>query len=181
MRQGQIARGDLEQLGLAQPFASVGEVAQQFRYPLLRLGDASQRNGLIVLFELLKKDALGQLSHHFVEQIDGQIAIGLQTFHCRLAGAQGIQLLLQGVDVPDLGIQLADFGANEFVALLLGADAHVEKGVDGRRNGHTRQHRQAQMDKKLLFLFLACQLSMRKEVDRNHWKNLLIAKPVATR
>ena len=98
---------DLDQLGLLQPLGVVERVAQELRHPLVGLRDAGDRHDLAVLLDDGEVDAFGRLLDQLVEQVDRDVAVGLQVLDRLLARLQRLDLGAQVGDVLDLRLELA--------------------------------------------------------------------------
>ena len=124
---------------------------------------------MVFLLHAAQINAVGQLLDQLIEHVDRQISIGLEVFHRDLPRAQRRDFSLQGSNVFDFGFKLGDFRLQEAVALLLVGNLALVPGEHRSADHAAEQSRQAKLGEKLLFLFFACGLSVRQQVDQNHW------------
>jgi hypothetical protein len=117
------------------------------------------------------------LAHQFVEQVDRQVAVGLEVFHRLLARAQAGDLLLQGGDLLDLHLELLDLAAQQGVLALLRRDLGLEPQEDGAGDDAAEQGRDAQRGEERLAPALARRLAVGQQVDQDHCRNLRMARP----
>ena len=113
------ARRDFHQLRLHQPGAVIAQIAQQFGHTFIGLRSALQRDGLVLLFHVREIDAVGQLTHQLVEQMNREVAVALKVFHRLLPRTQSRDLGLQGRNFFDLGFELLYLGLQKGVLGLL--------------------------------------------------------------
>ena len=131
--------------------------------------DASHQDGLVVLPQRAEVYPLRQLADHLVEQVHGEVAVGLKVLHRQLPRLQGRQLGLQTGNVLDLGIQLGIFSGQKSISSLLRRDVVLEPGEDQAHDQTTHQGSAAHLGKKQLALALACRLAVREQIDEDHW------------
>jgi hypothetical protein len=98
-----------------------------------------------------------------------KIAIPLKVFNGRLARAQRSDFPLQIRDVLDFRFEFGDLGLQKRVPCLLIGNLPLVPGEDSTANHTAQQRGQTQLGKELVFLPLAGCLSVRQQVDQDHW------------
>ena len=139
--------------------------------------NTGDQDGLVVLLHAVDVDAIGQLLDQFTEQVNRQVAVSLQIFHCCLAGPQCGNLRLQGRNILDLPFKTGDFRFQEVVFRLLAFNLSQIPGVHSAGNQHARQRGNAQGRIKHLAPAFARSLPVREQIDQNHCTNLRKARP----
>ena len=99
---------NFNQLWLIQILAFAGEIPQQFRYPLLRLGCSCQLNGPAFLFDTLQVHAIRYLCDQ-LPMMHRCIPVRLQIFNCRLPRLQCLNFSAQTGNVFDFLCLIADW------------------------------------------------------------------------